>query len=123
MKETFEFGGEIVWRPTKENVDQANLSRFMKLHGIDTFDQLMQRSTEDVSWFTDAILKFMDIQFYEPYTEVVDLSKGIAWPHWCVNAKMNIIPQNDFIAVHRCIQIGVVWQHRRHRPRDDGGQR
>ncbi|MHA2153351.1 MAG: AMP-dependent synthetase, partial [Candidatus Thorarchaeota archaeon] len=80
LKETFEFGGEIVWRPTSEHIEQANLTRFMKLHSIGTFDELMERSTEDVGWFTDAVLKFLDIQFYNPYSKVVDLSHGIAWP-------------------------------------------
>ena len=91
MKDTFEFGGEIVWRPTQDHIQQANLTKFMKLHEIATFEELMQRSTEDVGWFTDAVLKFLDIQFYKPYSEVVDLSQGIAWPRWCVDAKMNIV--------------------------------
>lgn len=95
LKETFEFGGEIVWRPTPEHVKNANLTRFMEQHNIDSFDELLKRSTEDVSWFTDAVLKFLDIRFYEPYTNVVDLSQGIAWPKWCVDAKMNI--------VHNCL--------------------
>ena len=95
LKETFEFGGEIVWRPTLEHVKNANLTRFMEQHNIDSFDELLKRSTEDVSWFTDAVLKFLDIRFYEPYTNVVDLSQGIAWPKWCVDAKMNI--------VHNCL--------------------
>ncbi|MFW9962456.1 MAG: AMP-binding protein [Candidatus Sifarchaeia archaeon] len=112
MKETFEFGGEIVWRPTEEHVEQANMTRFMKLHDIDNFDELMQRSTEDVAWFTDALLKFLNIEFYKPYDQVVDLSKGIAWPKWCVNGKMNI--------VHNCIdkymgtdtekQLALIWE-------------
>jgi acetyl-CoA synthetase len=46
----------------------------MRLHGIRDFDELMQKSTGDVAWFTDAVLKFLDIQFYEPYSNVVDLS-------------------------------------------------
>jgi acetyl-CoA synthetase len=78
----------------------------MKLHDISTFDELMQRSTKDVDWFTDAVLKFLDIQFYEPYTQVVDLSRGIAWPRWCVDAKMNII--------HNCLDkyIGTPGENR-----------
>jgi len=95
LKETFEFGGDIVWKPTPEHIEHANLTKFMKLHDIESFDELMHRSTEDVSWFTDAVLKFLDIQFYEPYSNVVDLSRGIAWPRWCVDAKMNI--------VHNCL--------------------
>ncbi len=105
MKETFEFGGKIVWRPTSEQVEQANLTRFMKLHGIENFGALMKHSTEDVAWFTDALLKFLNIEFYEPYEQVVDLSKGIAWPQWCVKGKMNII--------HNCLDkyMGTPTEH------------
>lgn len=112
MKETFEFGGEIVWQPSPEQVNESNLMKFMKEHGIETFDELMQRSTEDVAWFTDALLTFLDIRFYEPYEKVVDLSKGIAWPKWCVNGKMNV--------VHNCLdkymgtpietQPALIWE-------------
>jgi len=105
VKETFEFGGKIVWRPTSEQVEQANLTRFMKLHGIENFGALMKHSTEDVAWFTDALLKFLNIEFYEPYEQVVDLSKGIAWPQWCVKGKMNII--------HNCLDkyMGTPTEH------------
>jgi acetyl-CoA synthetase len=95
MTEQFTFGGEIVWRPTPEHIEHANLTRFMRQHGISDFDELMHRSTRDVAWFTDAVLKFLDIQFYEPYSNVVDLSKGIQFPKWCVGGKMNI--------VHNCV--------------------
>ena len=112
LKETFEFGGEVVWRPTPEHVDQANLTRFMKLHNIRTYEELMQKSTEDVSWFTDAVLTFLDIKFYEPYTKVVDLSRGIAWPKWCVDAKMNIVQNclDKYIGTEVENQDALIWE-------------
>lgn len=85
------FGGEVVWRPRPEQIERAHLTTFMRLHGIETFDALMQRSTQDVAWFTDAILKYLDIQFYQPYSQVVDLSGGIQFPKWCVDGRMNIV--------------------------------
>ncbi len=91
MTEQFTFGGEIVWKPTPEHIEHANLTTFMRLHGIKDFNELMHRSTTDVAWFTDAVFKFLDIQFYEPYTKVVDLSEGIQFPKWCVDGKMNIV--------------------------------
>ena len=99
MTEQFTFGGEVVWRPSPEFVERANLSKFMSIHGIRDFDELMRRSTSDVAWFTDAILKFLDIQFYEPYKEVIDLKDGIQFPKWCVDGKMNI--------VHNCVDRWV----------------
>jgi len=112
LKENFKFGGSVVWKPSKDNVERANLTRFMKLHGIETFDELQQRSTEDVGWFTDAILKFLDIQFYQSYSEVVDLSRGIVWPRWCVDAKMNIIHNclDKYIGTPIENQTALIWE-------------
>ena len=95
MSDSFEFGGDIVWKPTPDYIENANLTRFMLVHGINNFDELMRRSTEDVDWFTDSVLKFLDIQFYEPYSKVVDLDGGIQFPKWCLDGKMNI--------VHNCV--------------------
>ena len=95
MTESFQIGGEIVWRPTPEYIDQAHLTRFMRQHNIPDFPELLRHSTEDITWFTESILNYLDIQFYTPYSQVVDLSEGIAWPHWVVDGKMNI--------VHNCL--------------------
>ncbi|HET7091716.1 MAG TPA: AMP-binding protein [Anaerolineae bacterium] len=93
--EAFEFGGEIVWRPTPEHIANSNLKRFMDRHNIASFDELMRRSTSDIAWFWEAVLQELDIRFYTPYTQIVDLSRGIAWPEWCVGGVMNI--------VHNCL--------------------
>ncbi|MFW9814046.1 MAG: AMP-binding protein [Candidatus Thorarchaeota archaeon] len=84
----------------------------MELYKIETFDQLLQRSTQDVAWFTDAVLKFLDIQFYEPYSTVVDLSQGIAWPIWCVGARMNIVHNclDKYIGTSVENQRALIWE-------------
>ncbi len=95
MSDAFDFGGEIVWHPTPDYIENSHLTHFMRQHSIRDFTELMNKSTSDVAWFTDAVLKYLDIRFYQPYTKVVDLSAGIAWPQWCLDGKMNI--------VHNCI--------------------
>ena len=91
----FEFGGEIVWRPTPEIIEHSRLKHFMDKHGIPNFDTLMKRSTTEIAWFWNAVLDDLNVEFYEPYKQIVDLSKGIAWPEWCVGGVMNI--------VHNCL--------------------
>lgn len=91
MSESFEFGGPIVWRPTPEFTEHAHLTHFMRAHGIEDFNALLRRSTQDVAWFTEAVLKYLDIQFYSPYTQVLDISEGIQFPRWCVGGRMNIV--------------------------------
>lgn len=95
MSDSFTFGGEIVWTPTREHIERAHLTAFMRQHGIRDFAELMRRSTTDIAWFSDAVLRYLDIRFYQPYTQVVDLSDGIQFPRWCVDGKMNI--------VHNCL--------------------
>jgi acetyl-CoA synthetase len=95
MPEQFTFGGEIVWRPTAEYIERAHLTAFMGAHGIKDFTELMMRSTSDVVWFTDAVLKYLEIQFYQPYSKVIDVAEGIQFPHWCVDGRLNI--------VHNCV--------------------
>lgn len=95
MLEDFKFAGPIVWEPSPHDIENARLTEFMRAHQIADFDDLMRRSTEDVAWFTDAVLNFLKIEFAQPYSEVVDLSKSIEWPQWCVGGQMNI--------VHNCL--------------------
>ena len=82
----FEFGGEIVWRPTPEYVEGSHLQRFMQQHGIADWHELHRRSIEDVAWFTDAMLRYLDIQFDQAYSQIMDLSRGKPWARWCVLA-------------------------------------
>jgi acetyl-CoA synthetase len=90
MSENFTFGGEIVWQPSPHYTTRSHLRHFMDQYGIKTFPELMQRSTTEIAWFTEAVLKYLDIQFQRAYTQVVDLSQGIQTPQWCLGGKLNI---------------------------------
>ncbi|HZQ09346.1 MAG TPA: AMP-binding protein [Anaerolineae bacterium] len=108
----FEFGGEIVWRPTQERIEQSNLYRMFRRLGFTSLQEFMQRSTDDIAWFWDTMLKEMDVQFYEPYSQVVDLSGGIQFPKWCVGGKMNIVHNllDKYIGTPKENQIAVKWE-------------
>lgn len=87
----FEFGGEVVWRPTREVVERSRLKQFMDRHGIASVDELLRRSTTELEWFWSAVLDDLGIEFYEPYSRILDTTRGIAWARWCVDGKMNIV--------------------------------
>jgi acetyl-CoA synthetase len=38
-----------------------------------------------------AVIEFADLQFYEPYTVVLDTSRDIAWSRWGVGGTMNAV--------------------------------
>jgi hypothetical protein len=76
-------GGPIVWRPSAEQIAQSNLARFMRLHGIGSLEELLAK--RDPAWFWRAVLEDLDIRFYRPFSQVMDVSRGIARPRWCVD--------------------------------------
>ena len=87
----FQFGGEFVWHPAPELIAQSNLQRFIDKHQLGSYDELMRRSTTDIAWFWDTVLRDLDIQFYKPYSQIVALNEGKPWPHWCVGGELNIV--------------------------------
>jgi acetyl-CoA synthetase len=70
---------------------QSNLARFIAGCDVSSLDELQTRSTADIGWFWNAVLDDLDIRFRRPYSRVADLSRGIAWPEWCVGGEMNIV--------------------------------
>ena len=92
---TFDFGGEVAWRPTPAYIDHSRLKAFMDRHGFLTLAELHQRSTDDPRWFWQAVLDDLQIEFYRPFSNILDSSRGPAWPRWCVDGSMNI--------VHNCL--------------------
>src|SRR4051794_18436978 len=94
MAERLELTGrdrQIAWRPSAANLDRSRLLRFMGQHGIDSLDELLRRSTEDLDWFWRATLDDLDLQFYEPFEQVVDRSGGPEWPVWFPGGRYNYV--------------------------------
>ena len=79
----------IVWSPSEDYVRQANVTRFMRAHGIQDYDELVKRSQDDIEWFWDAVVKDLGIEFYEPYDRVMDDSAGTPWTKWFTGGTVN----------------------------------
>jgi acetyl-CoA synthetase len=112
MSAEFDFGGEIVWRPTPDVIERANLTRFMRMHGIATFGALLERSATDVAWFTEAVVDFLGIRFRKPYDTIVDLSRGIAWPRWCPGGMLNITESclDKHLETNSAQNLALIWE-------------
>lgn len=106
------FDQPIVWKPTETYLQRSRLKQFMNRHGIESFDELMHRSTSDIRWFWEAVFDDLQLEFYQPYTDVVDLSRGIQWPEWCVGAKLNIVHNclDKWIGTPTESQLAIRWE-------------
>jgi acetyl-CoA synthetase len=62
----------------------------MTEHGIATFAELVQRSIDEPEWFWDAIVRFLDLRFTTPYSEVLDLTDGVPFAKWFTGGTLNL---------------------------------
>jgi acetyl-CoA synthetase len=102
---------DVVWSPSEDYVERANVTRFMRAHGIGSYDELIRRSTGDIAWFWDAVVRDLGLEFFTPYEQVVDRSRGPAWATWFTGATLNV--------AHNCVDRwaertpdapAVVWE-------------
>ena len=80
----------IAWQPSQEVIEKAQLTRFMKQVGAETFDEVYRKSIESPEDFTAEVLKFLDIKFNPPVRKLLDISDGIEWSKWCAGGGLNI---------------------------------
>ncbi len=107
-----------IWEPSAEVVERARVTAFMREHGIAGWRELIARSQDDIEWFWDAVVRHLGIEFQTPYTQVLDASRGPAWPRWFIGGEINL--------THNCVdrhartapdRPAVVWES------EDGARR
>jgi acetyl-CoA synthetase len=102
---------DVVWTPSAEYVERANVTRFMRAHGIGSYDELLERSVSDLEWFWDAVVRDLDLRFFEPYRSVLDRSRGPEWTTWFTGAKVNLAHQCvDVWAERTPDAVAVIWE-------------
>lgn len=80
---------EIIWRPSKEHLENSNIARFMKKQGIRDYDSLIKKCSADIGWFWDECLKDLGVEWFQPYTKTVE--GDLPWAKWFVDGKINIV--------------------------------
>jgi len=103
---------QVVWRPSDEDLERANVVRLMRRHGLDDYRALVARSIEEPEWFWPAAVEDMGLEFFQPWREVVDLSRGPEWPAWFVGGKLNVAWNcvHRFAAGPRAAQEAAVFR-------------
>jgi len=82
--------GDFAWYPSDAFKRASNWSAFIAAEGLADYAALEFKAAKDPEWFWDALVRFLGVQFIKRYTRVLDQSKGIEWPQWCVGATGNM---------------------------------
>jgi acetyl-CoA synthetase len=80
----------FIWQPTPDTVERARVTAFCRQLGLADWRELHRRSTEDIGWFWDAVVRHLGIEFSTPYGKVYDDSDGPEWTRWFVGGRVNL---------------------------------
>ena len=81
---------QVVWRASEDDIARSRTAEFMGLHGIESYGELVRRSSDDIEWFWDAAIDYLGICFSTPYHTVLDASEGPAYPRWFLGGHLNL---------------------------------
>lgn len=103
---------DLVWIPTKEQIESANITNFMKAHGLATYEQLVEKAVQNPDWFYPEILQELEIHWMKKYDKVVDLSNGKERPIWFLGGETNVYLYGLFkhIKAGRGNELALIWE-------------
>lgn len=78
-----------VWHPTEELIQSTRMYQWMKQLGFTDYEEFLKASITDIEWFWTEAEKALNISWYERYKQTLNLEKGIKWPQWFVDGKLN----------------------------------
>jgi acetyl-CoA synthetase len=81
-------------------------------HGVPDWRALIARSQDDVEWFWDAVVEHLGIEFFEPYEQVLDTSRGPEWARWFVGGTVNLTHNcvDRHVATAAATRPAVIWE-------------
>src|SRR5438105_2165325 len=100
----------MIWQPSREFIEQTNVWRFMQHLGFADREAFLRFSREDPEHFWDELMREMRVEWFEPYHQVMDDSRGPEWTEWFAGGRLNI--------AHNCLdrwaadpgRIACIWE-------------
>ncbi len=80
----------FIWQPTREFIETTNVYRFMQKLGFDAYQDFIRYSQEHLEEFWDKMMSELGIEWFEPYQQTLDVSRGVEWARWFLPGKLNI---------------------------------
>lgn len=109
-----------VWFPSADYVTGSQIARLAAAMGIAVdpahpeaaYAELYRRSIADIDTFWRGTLDLLGIEWFTPFTAVVDTSAGVQWPRWFPGGRLNLTHN----ALHRhargarAAEPAIIWE-------------
>ncbi|MFC7203506.1 AMP-binding protein [Haloferax namakaokahaiae] len=112
----------VVHEPDPAFVDAANVTQFMREYDIDSYDELIERTTSEipgvgasgVDWFWDELVEYLGIDFYEDYDAVRDDERGPQFSEWYpggeINVAHNVLDRHAAVDSGNRNRVACIWE-------------
>ncbi len=98
-----------IWEPSREWIERTNVHRFLTRLGFTDLEEFLRFSRERSEEFWDAMVRETGIEWFEPYTQVLDASRGPEWARWFIGGKLNIA--HNCLDRHRASpRPAILWE-------------
>ena len=101
--------GRMIWEPSREYIERTNVWRFMRRLGFTDREAFLQFSRDEPVRFWEETMREIGVEWFEPYRQVLDISRGPEWAEWFIGGKLNI--------AHNCLgrwaatdRIACIWE-------------
>ena len=95
----------MIWNPTRAFIESTNVWRFMQRLGFEDRETFLRFSRENPERFWDEMMREMRVEWFEPYRQVLDASRGPEWAQWFTGGRLNI--------AHNCLDRWAEIRSRR----------
>jgi acetyl-CoA synthetase len=82
--------GKWIWTPDPDAIRRTNVWHFVQSMGFDNREEFLRDSRENPERFWDSLVHEVAIDWFKPYSTVLDLSRGPEWARWFLGGKLNI---------------------------------
>jgi acetyl-CoA synthetase len=81
---------EVVWTPSEEDVERANVTRLLRRLDCRNYHELHRLSIAEPERFWPEVVDDLGLEFSTPWQRVLDDSRGIEWTTWFVGGRLNL---------------------------------
>ena len=100
----------FVWEPSQEAIEETNVWRFMQRLRFDNRLDFLNFSVEHPEAFWGELEKAIGVEWFAPYSRVIDYSNGPEWTKWFTGGRLNV--------AHNCLdryagsnRLACIWQN------------
>jgi len=83
-----------IWQPTPEFATRTNVFRYMQRLGFNSYERdreaFLRISVEHLEEFWGDLAVELGVEWSQPFTKVLDTSRGVEWARWYSGGKLNI---------------------------------